>query len=260
MEFVHSSKVRPPLPSGPFLVVGLARSGIAAALALKSLEQGVYGVDSGRPDGLQDLDSAGIGYETGTDGIAHLDGVSVVVKSPGVPNEAPVVTEARNRGITVIGELELGWLLVEGRFLAITGTNGKTTTTEMAAHLFRSAGLPVEAVGNVGSPLSAVPAGAADRTIVCECSSFQLEDTVQFSPEVAVFLNLAPDHLDRHGDLESYADAKLAIFRNQTEGDVAVLNADDPFLAGIDPPGEAAVVRFQTVSYTHLTLPTIYSV
>ncbi|MGK2931712.1 MAG: UDP-N-acetylmuramoyl-L-alanine--D-glutamate ligase [Solirubrobacterales bacterium] len=246
MEFVHSSKVRPPLPSGPFLVVGLARSGIAAALALKSLEQAVFGVDSGTPGGLDELDSAGIGYQTGTDGTGHLEGVAVVVKSPGVPNGAPVVAEARQRGLTVIGELELGWLLVEGRFLAITGTNGKTTTTEMAAHIFRSAGLPVEAVGNVGSPLSALPAGAIERTIVCECSSFQLEDTVQFSPEVAVFLNLAPDHLDRHGDLESYGDAKLAIFRNQVEGDVAVVNAGDPFLAAIEPPGDAAVVRFHT--------------
>ncbi|MBK5233062.1 MAG: UDP-N-acetylmuramoyl-L-alanine--D-glutamate ligase [Thermoleophilia bacterium] len=244
MEFVHSSKVRPPLPSGPFLVVGLARSGIAAALALKSLEQAVFGVDSGHPEGLGDLDSAGVGYEVGTDGIGHLEGVSVLVKSPGVPNEAPVIVEARRQGLTVIGELELGWLLVEGRFLAVTGTNGKTTTTEMAAHIFRSAGLPVEAVGNVGSPLSAVPAGAGERTIVCECSSFQLEDTLQFSPEVAVFLNLAPDHLDRHGDLETYADAKLAIFRNQVEGDVAVLNAGDSRLAAIDPPGDAAVIRF----------------
>ncbi len=243
MEFVHSSKVRPPLPSGPFLVVGLARSGIAAALALKALEQAVYGVDSGQPDGLQGLDSAGVDYETGTDGVGHLEGVSVVVKSPGVPNEAPVIIEARSRGLKVIGELELGWLLVEGRFLAVTGTNGKTTTTEMAAHIFRSAGLPVEAVGNVGSPLSALPAGTAQRTIVCECSSFQLEDTLQFSPEVAVFLNLAPDHLDRHGDLENYAEAKLAIFRNQVKGDVAVLNAGDPWVAAIDPAGEAAVVR-----------------
>ncbi len=246
MEFVHSSKVRPPLPPGPFLVVGLARSGIAAALALNSLDQAVFGVDSGNPEGLGDLDSAGVGYETGTDGTSHLEGVAVVVKSPGVPNEAPVVAEARRRGLIVIGELELGWLMVEGRFLAVTGTNGKTTTTEMAAHIFRSAGLPVEAVGNVGSPLSALPAGSTGRTIVCECSSFQLEDTVQFSPEVAVFLNLAPDHLDRHGDLESYGDAKLAIFRNQVEGDVAILNGGDPFLATIDPPGDAAVVRFHT--------------
>ena len=246
MEFVHSSKVRPPLPAGPFLVVGLARSGIAASLALKALEQAVFGVDSATPDGLGELDSEGIGYETGTDGIARLDGVEVVVKSPGVPNEAPVIVEAQDRGITVIGELELGWLMVDGRFLAVTGTNGKTTTIEMAAHIFRSAGLPVETAGNVGNPLTALssPAGTGDKTIICECSSFQLEDTLDFSPEVAVHLNLAPDHLDRHGDIESYGEAKLAIFRNQSDGDVAVLNAGDPRLAKIDPPGDAAVIRF----------------
>jgi UDP-N-acetylmuramoylalanine--D-glutamate ligase len=246
VEYVHSSKVRPALPSGPFLVVGLARSGIAAATALKANGQAVFGVDSGSPDDLTELDSAEVGYEVESDGLTHLTGVAVVVKSPGVPNEAAVISEARDRGLTVIGELELGWRLVEGRFLAVTGTNGKTTTTEMAAHIFRSAGLPVEAVGNVGNPLSAlsVSGSADDTTIVCECSSFQLEDTIDFSPEVAVYLNLAPDHLDRHGDMGSYADAKLAIFRNQTEGDVAILNAGDPQVSKIDPPGDAAVVRF----------------
>ncbi|MGK2955168.1 MAG: UDP-N-acetylmuramoyl-L-alanine--D-glutamate ligase [Solirubrobacterales bacterium] len=245
MEFVHSSKVRPALPSGPFLVVGLARSGIAAAAALKAHGQAVFGVDSGSPEDLSELDAAEVEYEVQSDGLDHLTDVAVIVKSPGVPNEAAVITEARSRGLTVIGELELGWRLVEGRFLAVTGTNGKTTTTEMAAHIFRSAGLPVEAAGNVGSPLSALSAiGSSEATIVCECSSFQLEDTIDFSPEVAVYLNLAPDHLDRHGDMESYAEAKLAIFRNQTEGDVAILNAGDPRLAEIDPPGHAAVIHF----------------
>lgn len=248
MEVVHSSKVRPPLPQGPFLVVGLARSGVAAATALKAHGQAVYGVDAGSPQGLEELDSAGIEYELGSDGLTLLDGVGAVVKSPGVPAEAAVIAEARGRGITVIGEMELGWLLVKARYLAVTGTNGKTTTTELAAHIFRSAGRPVAAAGNVGNPLSALSITGieADTTVVCECSSFQLEDTIAFSPEVAVHLNLAPDHLDRHGDFESYAEAKLAIFRNQTEGDVAVLNAGDPELARIDPPGDAAVVRFHS--------------
>ncbi|HTU15177.1 MAG TPA: UDP-N-acetylmuramoyl-L-alanine--D-glutamate ligase [Solirubrobacterales bacterium] len=246
MEVVHSSKVRPPLPQGPFLVVGLARSGVAAAMALKAHGQTVSGVDSGSPQGLEELDSAGIGYELESDGLNLLDGAGTVVKSPGVPAAAPVIAEARGRGITVIGEMELGWLLVEARYLAVTGTNGKTTTTELAAHIFRTAGRPVAAAGNVGNPLSALSIGGVETgtTVVCECSSFQLEDTVSFSPEVAVHLNLAPDHLDRHGDFDSYAEAKLAIFRNQTEGDIAVLNAGDPELARLDPPGDAAVVRF----------------
>ncbi len=248
MEFVHSSKVRPPLPQGPFLVVGLARSGVSAALALKAHGQTVLGVDSGEPDGLEALDEAGVRYELGTDGIDHLSGIGTVVKSPGVPAGAPVVAAAWERGIAVIGELELGWLLVKARYLAVTGTNGKTTTTELAAHVFRAAGLPVAAAGNVGNPLTALSLEEIDpaTTIVCECSSFQLEDTRAFSPEVAVYLNLAPDHLDRHGDFESYAEAKLGIFRNQTEGDVAVLNAADPELGRLDPPGEASVIRFNS--------------
>lgn len=248
MEFVHSSKVRPPLPQGPFLVVGLARSGVSAALALKAHGKAVVGVDSGSPEDLDALDEAGIRYELGTDGIDHLSGVGTVVKSPGVPAGAPVIAAAWERGIAVIGELELGWLLVEARYLAVTGTNGKTTTTELAAHIFRAAGLPVAAAGNVGNPLTAlsIEEVAPETTIVCECSSFQLEDTRSFAPEVAVHLNLAPDHLDRHGDFDSYAEAKLAIFRNQVEGDVAVLNAADPGLGRLDPPGEASVIRFNS--------------
>jgi UDP-N-acetylmuramoylalanine--D-glutamate ligase len=248
VETVHSSKQRPPLPEGPFLVVGLARSGVAAAIALKARGQAVSGVDAGRPENLGDLDTAGIPYELETDGLEALDEAGTVIKSPGVPAEAPVIAAARSRGKTVIGELELGWIMVEGRYLAVTGTNGKTTTTELAAHIFRAAGEPVAAAGNVGSPITALAARGVEpgTTVVCECSSFQLEDTAAFSPEVAVHLNLAPDHLDRHGDLESYAAAKLAIFRNQMEGDVAVLNAGDPALAGLEPPGDAAVVRFHS--------------
>ncbi len=246
MEYVHSSRARPPLPPGPFLVVGLARSGVAVARALKSRGEEVFGVDSGLPAGLEDLDLAGVGYETESDGVSLLDGVATVVKSPGVPNEAEVVLEARRRRIPVIGELELGWRMVGATFVGITGTNGKTTTTELVAHVLRTAGRPVHAVGNIGSPLSALAERPLDTrvTVVCECSSFQLEDIEHFAPECAVYLNLAPDHLDRHGTMEEYGRIKQRIFRNQVEGDVAVLNEADPVMAGVDPPGEAAVVRF----------------
>jgi UDP-N-acetylmuramoylalanine--D-glutamate ligase len=227
-------------------VVGLARSGVAAARALKSRGEAVFGVDAGSPAGLEDLDLAGVAYETGTDGVARLEGVATVVKSPGVPREAAVVEEALRRGVAVIGELELGWRLVQAAFIAVTGTNGKTTTTELTAHIFATAGRPVAAVGNVGSPLSSLAERpvAAGLTVVCECSSFQLEDTELFAPECAVHLNLAPDHLDRHGTMANYAAAKQRIFSNQVEGDVAVLNQADPHLAALDPPGEAAVVRY----------------
>ncbi|MBN8868775.1 MAG: UDP-N-acetylmuramoyl-L-alanine--D-glutamate ligase [Solirubrobacterales bacterium] len=248
MEYVRSSKARPPLPEGPFLVVGLARSGVAAAKALKALDQAVFGVDSGEPEGLDVLRESGIGFETSVSGTDRLEGVATVIKSPGVPESAEVIAEASRRGVTVIGELELGWRMFEAPVVAITGTNGKTTTTELTAHLFRSAGRPVSAAGNVGHPVCEVAmeaaAGHEVGTVVCECSSFQLEDSTEFSPEVAVFLNLGPDHLDRHGNLDSYREAKLKVFANQGDGDVAVLNVDDPAVATIETA--AAQIRFST--------------
>ena len=248
MEYVRSSKARPPLPEGPFLVVGLARSGVAAARALKAHGQAVFGVDSGEPEGLEVLRESGIDFETSVHGLDRLDGVGTVIKSPGVPESAEVIAEAHRRGLPVIGELELGWRMFEAPVVAITGTNGKTTTTELTAHLFRSSGRPVSAAGNVGHPLCEVAmdalAGKEIGTVVCECSSFQLEDSLEFSPEVAAFLNLGPDHLDRHGDLDSYREAKLKIFANQVEGDVAVLNADDP--ASSESATAASVIRFTT--------------
>jgi UDP-N-acetylmuramoylalanine--D-glutamate ligase len=179
------------------------------------------------------------------DGIALLEGTRTVVKSPGVPREAPVIAAALERGIDVVGEMELAWRAVPNRFVAVTGTNGKTTTVELLGHLYRTAGEPVAVAGNVGTPLSALAGEVeADATVVCEASSFQLEDTTAFAPECAVFLNLAPDHLDRHADLGAYLDAKLRIFANQGNDDVAVYNADDPVLAGVDLGGCARRVSF----------------
>jgi UDP-N-acetylmuramoylalanine--D-glutamate ligase len=168
-----------------------------------------------------------------------------VVKSPGVPREAPVIAAALERGLDVIGELELAWRAIPNRFLAVTGTNGKTTTVELLGHIYRTAGEPVAVAGNVGMPLSSL-AGSVDptATVVCEASSFQLEDTTAFAPECAVFLNLASDHLDRHRELDSYLAAKLRIFANQGNDDVAVYNADDPALADTDLGGCARRVAF----------------
>ncbi|HEY0316959.1 MAG TPA: UDP-N-acetylmuramoyl-L-alanine--D-glutamate ligase, partial [Solirubrobacterales bacterium] len=180
-------------------------------------------------------------------GVAQLEGTRTVVKSPGVPREAAVIAAALEREIEVLGEVELAWRALPNRFLAVTGTNGKTTTVELLGHLYRGAGEPVAVAGNVGTALSElVGTVPAEETIVCECSSFQLEDTVGFAPECAVFLNLAPDHLDRHRDLESYLAAKLRIFANQGNDDVAVFNADDPFLAGADLGGCARRIAFCT--------------
>jgi UDP-N-acetylmuramoylalanine--D-glutamate ligase len=180
-----------------------------------------------------------------SDGLAQLEGTRTVVKSPGVPREAPVVQAALEQGIEVVGELELAWLALSNRFIAVTGTNGKTTTVELLGHIYRGAGEPVAVAGNVGTPLSELVGSIEpDATVICEASSFQLEDTKTFAPECAVMLNLAPDHLDRHADLDSYLAAKLRIFANQGNDDVAVYNADDPALAAVDLGGCARRIAF----------------
>jgi UDP-N-acetylmuramoylalanine--D-glutamate ligase len=238
-------RLRPELPKGPFLIVGLARSGQAVARLLAARGESVRGVDSGSPKDAGRLSEAGVEVFLESDGLALLEGTRTVVKSPGVPREAAVIAAALERGIDVVGELELAWRALPNRFIAVTGTNGKTTTVELLGHVYRSAGEPAAVAGNVGTPLSELVGQVEpDATVICEASSFQLEDTSFFAPECAVFLNLAPDHLDRHGDLESYLAAKLRIFANQGNDDVAVYNADDPQLAGTDLGGCARRLAF----------------
>jgi len=179
------------------LVYGLARSGVAAAAALEARGDEVVRVD------------AELGNESD---LGLLLGVELVVKNPGVPGERPLVAEARRLGIPVWAEVELGWrLLAPHPFIGVTGTKGKTTTSELLGEIFRAAGREVVVAGNVGRPLSAVEA-PEDAWIVCELSSFQLEDVHELALEVAVLLNLEPDHLDRHGTFERYRAAKLRIF------------------------------------------------
>jgi UDP-N-acetylmuramoylalanine--D-glutamate ligase len=238
-------KPRPPLPEGPFLVVGLARSGAAIASVLAERGETVIGIDSGSPEEAAGLEQAGVEISLGVEGTRQLDRARTVVKSPGVPQDAPVIATARERGIEVTGELELAWRLIPNAFCAVTGTNGKTTTTELIGHLYRTTGRPVAVAGNVGTPLSSlVGAIDADATVVCEASSFQLEDTNYFSPECAVFINLAPDHLDRHGTLEDYLAAKLRLFANQGNDDAAVYNGDTQELRDRDLGGCARRIRF----------------
>lgn len=229
---------RPPLPGGPYLVVGLARSGIAAALALRARGETVVGVDAGAPD-VGRLAREGVEVHLDDPGVQLLDRAATLVKSPGVPHTAPLVEAARARGIAVVGELELAWRLLPNDFVAVTGTNGKTTTTEWIGHIHRTAGLPVAVAGNVGTPVSAL-VGELDpsATVVCESSSFQLEDTVAFAPDAAVLLNVTPDHLDRHGSLVAYREAKLNAFRRQGPDAVAVAPAD------MAVPGAARRVSF----------------
>ena len=156
-----------------------------------------------------------------------------------------MLAAARAAGIPVIGELELAWRLLPNRFLAVTGTNGKTTVVELLGHIWRAAGEPVRVAGNVGTPLASLVGEApADATIICEASSFQLEDAEAFAPECGVLLNVAADHLDRHGTIEAYRDAKLRLFANQGADDVCVYNGSDPALAGVDLGGSARRIDF----------------
>jgi UDP-N-acetylmuramoylalanine--D-glutamate ligase len=177
------------------LVYGLARSGLSAAERLRERGDDVVTVDRT------------LGNE---DDLSLLDGVELLVKNPGIPGERPLVVAARERGIPVWSEIELGYTLLPGaRFVGVTGTNGKTTTAELLGAIFHAAGRDVVVAGNVGTPLTSVR--AADW-VVCELSSFQLEDVHELACDVAVLLNIEPDHLDRHGTFEAYRDAKLRIF------------------------------------------------
>jgi UDP-N-acetylmuramoylalanine--D-glutamate ligase len=218
---------RPPTPEGPYLIVGLARSGAAAARALRERGERVIGVDTGVPPAADELSALGVELHVRAAGLPQLEHARSVVKSPGVPAQAPVIAAARARGIPVLGELELAWRLLPNEFIAVTGTNGKTTTVEWIGHIHRQAGLPVAVAGNVGAALSGLVGAIDERaTVVCETSSFQLEDALAFAPEAAVLLNITPDHLDRHGTLNAYREAKLGIFAHQVAGDVAVVPAE----------------------------------
>jgi UDP-N-acetylmuramoylalanine--D-glutamate ligase len=205
----------------------------------------VYGTDSGNPPDASRLAELGVELDLNGDGIGLLDRVNAVIKSPGVPSDAPVIAAARDAGKVVIGELELGWRLLPNRFVAVTGTNGKTTVVEWLGHVWCEAGAPVAVAGNVGTPLASL-AGSLDAadTGVCECSSFQLQDTVAFAPEVAVMLNFSPDHLDRHGTLSGYLESKLRIFAAQTADATAISDVDEEALAGVEIPGDGRRVRY----------------
>jgi UDP-N-acetylmuramoylalanine--D-glutamate ligase len=208
------------------LVIGLGRSGRAAALALVRRGVEVVAVDRAVDTDPGRLADAGVEIHLGTEEETLLEGIELVVKSPGVRGEAPLVAGARRRTVPVWSEVELGFRLLETPIVGVTGTNGKTTTTELLGAVFRAAGRPVEVAGNVGRPLTALAERgplSAGTWVVCEVSSFQLEDVDRFRPFVGVLLNLEPDHLDRHGTLAAYREAKLRLFANQKPADTAVV-------------------------------------
>jgi UDP-N-acetylmuramoylalanine--D-glutamate ligase len=230
------------------LVVGLARSGLAAAIALAGRGARVIAADRSPDVDAGRLADLGVELRLGTEEEALLEGVELVVKSPGVPAESPLVAGARARGIPVWSEVELGYRLLPAgsRLIGITGTNGKTTTTELLGAMLRAAGRPVEVAGNVGRALTDAALVAADGSwLVCELSSFQLEDVDSLACDVAVLLNLEPDHLDRHGSFDAYRAAKLRIFERARAKvvpsgfgiDGIEFSADDPLPAEPLIPG-----------------------
>ena len=206
------------------LVVGLARSGNAAAGVLVAEGASVAAFDRNEAIEAGRLRDLGVEVHLGREEEKLLQGIDLVVKSPGVPGETPLVASARGRGIPVWSEIELGARLLSNPMLGVTGTNGKTTTSELLGAVFRAANRPVEVAGNVGRPLTSL-VGAVDGNawIVCELSSFQLEDVETLNPEIGVLLNLEPDHLDRHGSFDAYAAAKLRIFERQSSEDTAIV-------------------------------------
>jgi UDP-N-acetylmuramoylalanine--D-glutamate ligase len=220
-------------------VFGLARSGRAALEVLA--RRGVDVVATDRKT-VEDLGNGlpalpGVTYELGGHPDSVLDGCDLVVVSPGIPLALPIFDAARARAIPVISEVELASRLLPGTVVGITGTNGKSTTTALTAALLKDAGRDAVACGNLGTPWIsfALDEPPPNRVYVVELSSFQLEGVRRFAPDVAVHLNLTPDHLDRYRSLDDYGAAKARIFENQREAQAAVLNADDPLVARIRP-------------------------
>ena len=215
------------------LVVGLGKSGVASALFLQSRGAHVTVSDVKPQDQLGKeisvLLDRGIAVETGGHGERTFRGQDLIVVSPGVPVDSPLLVQARAVGEPVIGEVELASQFLPKKIVAITGSNGKTTTTTLAGEIIGAGGFSTVVGGNIGTPaISLVEQATPDTVVVLEVSSFQLETTQTFRPKIAVVLNVTPDHLDRHRTFAAYADAKGRIFENQQPEDFAVLNADDP--------------------------------
>jgi UDP-N-acetylmuramoylalanine--D-glutamate ligase len=220
------------------LVVGLGRSGAASAIFLQEHGARVIVSDSKSEAQLQRdvpaLLDRGISIETGQHGERTFRDQDLIVVSPGVPSDQPQLQHARSLGIPVIGEVELAYRFLQGKVLAITGSNGKTTTTTLVGEILSKSGKKTLVGGNIGTPVISLAGQSTPETlVVLEISSFQLESIEQFRPLIAAILNITPDHLDRHHTFQAYVDAKARIFENQQADDFAVLNADDPVCVGL---------------------------
>jgi len=231
------------------VVVGMARSGVAAAEFLLGRGARVVAADrkpaAELPPEVTRLQEKGARLALGAHDAATFTAADLVVVSPGVPWDLPELVAARGAGVEVIAELELGFRCLTGTVAAITGTKGKSTTTAALGAMLKAGGQDVRVGGNIGQAVTGLVEGSTEKTVfVLEVSSFQLEGTEAFHPRVAVFLNLSPDHLDRHPSFDDYARAKARIFRNQTEDDWAVVNADDPGVLALAREGRGRPLPF----------------
>jgi UDP-N-acetylmuramoylalanine--D-glutamate ligase len=217
------------------LVVGMARSGVAAAKLLQAKGFSVFVTDAGNPKAAAaELDAAGIPYETEHHTrLMFLEAEEIVV-SPGVPLDIEPLAAARASRVPIISELELAFRYIEGQVVAITGSNGKTTTTTLIGEMLTATGRHIQVGGNIGVAMTGLVATSTPKTInVVEVSSFQLDAIRAFRPDVGVLMNITPDHLDRYSGFQAYRASKFRLFENQTENDIAVLNRDD---ANVYPP------------------------
>ena len=231
------------------LVVGLGKSGVASALFLKKHGAKVSVSDTKSGDELRNeipvLLDHGIAVETGGHGERTFRDQDLIVVSPGVPVDSPRLVQARSLGENIIGEIELAAQFLPGPIIAITGSNGKTTTTTLVGEIMTAAGFATLVGGNIGTPAISLSERATPETaIVLEVSSFQLETIQTFRPKVAVVLNVTPDHLDRHHTFDIYVNAKARLFENQQGSDFAVFNADDPTCVEMAKRAHAKVFWF----------------
>ena len=238
-------------------ILGAGKSGIAAALLAQRNNNNVFVSEFQNSekytDAVEKLESAGIKYEFGGHTENALDNTDLIITSPGIPPHATIIKQAENRSIPIISELEYArTFLPDNPLIAVTGTNGKTTTTTLIAYILNNAGKKAVTAGNIGTPLSELVGRIDAKTIiVAETSSYQLDRIKTFRPDVAIILNITPDHLGYHGTFDNYVKAKFLISSNQRENDLLILNADDAVIAAYTPPSEVKVHWFSTSPMQH---------